>query len=263
MSDVLTWDRSFLDEVEGTASPAGLLLWALGGPGFALRTRTALLWIDPYFGGTPPDAPAGLHRALAIPIDPTLIRRADAVLSTHAHIDHCHDATLLPLSQHTGARFIGPATSAAVMRAAGIAPERIDQVAAGDRLVVGDAEIITCGAHDPAEAGAVSFIIRSGGCTLFFAGDTQDTPLLEAVGASYTIDLALLAYGEPWYLSAENLLQAARRLRPRRLLPFHWDIWRGFSGNLGRFFSVYAAQACPFGVHILQMGDCLRLTADS
>lgn len=259
MNDVLTWERGFLDEVEGTAVESGVCLWLLGGPSFALRTRGALIWIDPYFGGTPPDSPSGLYRAVAIPINPTLIRYADAVLSTHAHIDHCHDATLLPISQHSSARFIAPATSAAAMRGFGIPDERIDEVQVGSHVQVGDVEIITCAADDPAEAGAVSFIIRSGGYTLFFAGDTQDTPLLDAIGENYAIDVAMLAYGEPWYLSAENLLQAAQRLRPKTLLPFHWEIWRGFSGNLGRLFTVYAAQIHPFRLQLLQVGDCLRL----
>jgi L-ascorbate 6-phosphate lactonase len=261
MNDVLTWERSFLDELESTTVETGVLLWALGGPSFALRTPTSLLWIDPYFGGTPPDSPPGLHRAVAVPIDPTLIRRADAVLSTHAHIDHCHDATLLPISQYTAARFIGPTTSAVAMRAFGVPAERIDEVSVNSRLTVGDSEIITCAAYDPAEAGAVSFIIRTAGCTLFFAGDTQDTPLLDTVGESFSIDVALLAYGEPWYLTTENLLRTAERLQPKMLIPFHWDIWRGFSGDLGRFFAIYTAQPRPFDVRILQVGDRLHLPA--
>lgn len=259
MNDVLTWERDFLDEVEGTVVSSGVLLWALGGPSFAVRTPTSLLWIDPYFGGTPPDSPDGLHRAVAVPIDSTLIRRADVVLSTHSHIDHCHDATLLPISQNTAARFIGPATSAAAMRAFGIPAERIDEASIGSRFTVGDSEIITFGAYDPAEAGAVSFVIRTGESTLFFAGDTQETPLLDAVSASFSIDVALLAYGEPWYLNAENLLHAVERIRPKTLIPFHWDIWRGYSGDLGRFFSAYYAQTRSFGVHIMQVGDRLAL----
>ncbi len=261
MNDVLTWERSFLDEVEGAEVESGLVLWALGGPSFALRTRSSLLWIDPYFGGTPPDSPPGLHRAIAVPIDPSLIRRADAVLSTHSHIDHCHDATLLPISQQTSARFVGPTTSAAAMRTFGVPATRIDEVSVGSRVMVGDTEIITCGAYDPAEAGAVSFVIRTTGHTLFFAGDTQDTPLLDAVGAAYSVDVALLAYGEPWYLSADNLLHAAERIQPKTLIPFHWDIWRGFSGDLGRFFAAYAAQPRSFAAQILQVGDRLSLPA--
>ncbi len=261
MNDVFTWDRSFLDEVESTTVESGMLLWALGGPSFALRTPELLIWIDPYFGGTPPDSPPGLHRAVAIPIDSALIRRADLVLSTHAHIDHCHDATLLPIAAQTEAKFIAPSTSATEMRRFGIDGNRILEVAAGSRLTVGAAEIVTFGADDPAEKGAVSFVVKVGERLIFFAGDTQDTPLLDVVRAEYTLDVALLAYGEPWYMSAENLLRAANRLQPKTLIPFHWDIWRGFSGDLGRFFAVYATAPHPFAVKVLQVGDSLTLSA--
>lgn len=259
MMDVVTWTRDFLDEIESMTVDRGVLLWALGGPSFAVRTSRTLLWIDPYFGGTPPNSPAGLHRALAVPIDPTLIRRADAVFSTHEHIDHCHRETLLPIAAHTPARLIAPSASYESMLAFGIPADRIEQVGHGDRLQVGDVTIDVYVTHDPAAATPVGFVLSCDGITLFFAGDTHDTPLLDAVGAAHALDVALLAYGEPWYMNAESLLRAAARLKPRTLLPFHWDIWRGFNGDLNHLFRAYSAAAPTFDLRLLQIGDRTQL----
>ncbi len=258
MNDVITWTRDFLDEIESTTVEQGVLLWALGGPSFALRTPNTLLWIDPYFGGTPPDSPPGLHRALAVPLDPAWIRRADAVFSTHEHIDHCHRESLLPIAAHTQARFIASRASAALMLEYGIPPERIERVAHGDTTQVSDVQIHVYDTNDPAATNPVGFVLTCQGVSLFFAGDTQDTPLLDAVGHNHRLDAALLAYGEPWYLNADNLLRAAQRLKPRTLIPFHWEIWRGFSGDLNRLFKAYSATSADFEMRLMQIGDHTR-----
>ncbi len=258
MRDVITWPRDFLDEVEGTGVEQGVLLWALGGPSFALRTPNTLLWIDPYMGGTPPDSPPGLHRALAVPVDPDLIRRADAVFSTHEHIDHCHQDTLLPIAANTRARFIASSASAALMLEYGIAAERIERVVHGDVTRVGDVQIHVYDTCDPAAASPVGFVLSCQGVSLFFAGDTTDTPLLDEIGSAHALDAALLADGEPWYMSAASLLHAAQRVRPRMLIPFHWEIWRGFSGDLSQLMQAYSAASAGFGMRLLQMGDRLH-----
>ncbi len=263
MNDTLTWTRDFLDEIEQTRVERGVLLWALGGPSFALRTPHSLIWIDPYLGGTPPDSPAGLHRAVAIPIDAELIREADVVLSTHEHIDHCHRETLLPIQAHTQAQFVGPAASTRAMLDYGIVDDRIVTVETGTQLTMGDVRLSVFATDDPAAHGPVGYVVECEGVKLFFAGDTQDTPLLDAVSAAHRLDVAVLAYGVPWYLSAENLLRAGRRLQPRLLIPCHWEIWRAFSGDLGQLFEAYYAAPPPFSLRMLQVGDRLVLEPQS
>lgn len=258
MNDVITWTRDFLDEIESTTVGQGVLLWALGGPSFALRTPETLLWIDPYFGGTPPDSPAGLHRALAVPVDPACVRCADAVFSTHEHIDHCHSGTLLPIAAHTRAQFIASPTSSVRMLEYGIPGERISRMAHGDVIQIGDVHICAYNTHDPAAVDPVGFVLTCQRVSLFFAGDTQDTSLLDEVGKNHRLDVALLAYGEPWYMSAENLLRAAQRLNPRTLIPFHWEIWRGFSGDLNSLFKAYSAASVDFEMRLMQIGDHAR-----
>src|ERR1700694_2289339 len=90
MRDVAYWPKTFLDEIENAPVSGAALLRALGGPSFLYRTPKTAIWIAPYFYGTPDDAVPDAYRAPAIPVKPDEVRRADIVISTHDHVDHCH-----------------------------------------------------------------------------------------------------------------------------------------------------------------------------
>ena len=89
MRDVAYWPKTFLDEVERRTVERGVRFWALGGPSLIYRTPETMIWIDPYFYGTPDDAVPDAYRAVAIPINPEEVRVADLLISTHDHVDHC------------------------------------------------------------------------------------------------------------------------------------------------------------------------------
>lgn len=253
------WSKTFLDEMEAAVVTNGIRLWALGGPSFLYRTAETTIWIDPYFGGTPDDSPPGLHRAVAIPVNPDEIRQADAIISTHNHVDHCHRETLLPMLSHTGAICLAPDSSAETMRSFGIPEARIRRVTVGEHFPFRGVHVHVYPAYDPAEPGAVTLVLEAEGVSLFVSGDTRDGAALTDVGAAHRLDAALLAYGQPWYMDADSLLIVAYKLRPRRLLPFHWDIWRGYSGDLSTLFAAYYRQPRPFAIQLLQVGDSLAL----
>lgn len=260
MRDVAYWPKTFLDEIERTTVPQGMRLWALGGPSFAYRTPQAMIWIDPYFYGTPDDAVPDAYRATAIPINPDEVSFGDIIFSTHDHIDHCHQGSLLPILSHTGAFCIAPQSSARKMREFGIADSRIREVKAGDTFEFRDVKIEVCPSYDPNEPHAVSFVLASGGTQLFVSGDTSDFPGLEQIGATHELDLALLAFGRTWYMDEAQLLTAARKLRPKTLLPFHWEFWRNHTGNIGKLFEIYYRERPDFDVQILLVGDSIQLT---
>ena len=260
MRDVAYWPRTFLDEIEQPLGGEALVLWALGGPSFVLRTPETTIWVDPYFYGTPDDAVPGAYRATAIPIKPDEVRIADIVISTHDHVDHCHEGTLLPLLANTEAFCVAPQSSAKLMRDWGVADERIRQVGPGDGVEFRDVRISVHPSYDPNEPYAVTLVVLVGGTTLFVSGDTSQGPALSEIGQSYDLDYALLAFGRTWYMDEEQLIEAARALRPRTLLPFHWEFWRNHTGDIARLFEIYHREQPPFELEILLVGDSLRLT---
>ena len=261
MRDVAYWPKTFLDEIEAKTVDNGILFWALGGPSFVYRTPETMIWIDPYSYGTPDDAVPDAYRATAIPIKPDEVRVADILISTHDHVDHCHDGTLVPIIDNTDAFCVAPSSSAKLMREFGIADDRIREVAPGDSIQFRDVEIQVYPSYDPNEPHAVTFVFSSGGTKLFVSGDTWDGPAITEIGAEHDLDLALLAFGRTWYMEVEELLAVAQKLGPKTLLPFHWEFWRNHTGDIGKLFELYHRQQPEFDIRILLVGDSLHLPA--
>lgn len=259
MRDVAYWNKSFLDEVESDQPDEGGVLWALGGPSFVYRSPQTTIWIDPYLSGTPDSMAALSHKATPIPINPDEIRLGDIIISTHAHIDHCHGGTLLPVLEHTTAFCVGPESSVKKMQSFGIPDERIRQVSPGDTLTFRDVQLYVYPGYDANEPSAVTFVLASGGTKLFISGDTADGPALAEIGSRHSLDYALLAFGRTWYMNETEMLRVARKLNPRVLLPFHWEFWRNHTGNIAKLFEVYYRDRPNFDIRILLIGDAIRL----
>ncbi len=261
MRDVAYWPKTFLDEVEGETVDDGIKFWSLGGPSFVYRTPETTIWIDPYSYGTPDDAVPGAYRATAIPVKPDEVRVADIVISTHDHVDHCHDGTLVPIVGNTEAFCVAPKSSAKLMREFGISDDRIREVAPGDSIQFRDVEMQVYPSYDPNEPHAVTFVLSSGGTKLFVSGDTWDGQALSDVGKEHDLDLALLAFGRTWYMGVEEFFDVAQKLGPKTLLPFHWEFWRNHTGDIGELFQHYYRWKPDFDLRILLVGDSLQLCA--
>src|ERR671937_1827158 len=94
--------------IEAHEVSSGLRLWWLGGPSYAIRSPRTLVYVDPYHSGERADDPQGFVRAIPNHFFPQTVTRADLVISTHDHVDHCDPDTLRPLCARTAAHFISP-----------------------------------------------------------------------------------------------------------------------------------------------------------
>jgi len=262
MRDSGYWSKQFLNEVEAYKVETGIALSSLGSPSFFYQSPQARIYIDPYLGPTPPEAETlypGVYRATAVPICPEEIRKVDAVISTHDHTDHCHEPTLQALQRNTEAQFIAPETSTAKMLTYGVSRNRILTVHPGEEFTVKDVQIKVFDSHDPDAPGAVTYLLISQGVTLFVSGDTRYGPTLDKIGNEFQVDLALLAFGSKrLYMTYDQLLEAAHRLKPKVLLPFHWEVWRGETGDVLNLGKSIGANPVPFDVKLLQIGDRLQ-----
>ena len=258
MRDVAFWPKKFLDEVEGARVTQGALLHALGGPSFAYRTAEVLAWIDPYFYGTPDDSVPDAYRAVPISIKPDEVGAGDIIFSTHDHVDHCHEGSLLPMLANTGAFCIAPASSARLMRGFGIPDARIREVKPGDSISHRDLTLRVYPSYDPNEPLAVSYILDSGGTTFFVSGDTSDGPALRR-SASARRRLRPAGLRPHLVHGRGGDAAGASILRPGTLLPFHWEFWRNHTGDIVRFFELYFSQKPDFDVKILSIGDSLHM----
>ena len=252
MRDVAYWPRTFLDEIEQARVGSSPVLWALGGPSFLYRTSRTSIWIDPYLGGTPDDAVADAYRACAIPVKPDEIRTADIVISTHDHVDHCHEGTVMPILANTDERFcVAPATSAKLMREWGVAPERLEEVGPGESFR------FTETSRSPFTAPRTPASRVRSPMSSTPAGRGSSCPAIQpALLRLQRLDPVALTFrfspsvGRGTW-TRTRVLAAARDLSPGTLFsPFHWEFWRNHTGDIVRLVQLHQQERLPFELKV-------------
>ena len=254
------------------ASPDGLAVWYLGCNGFALKSAGGtVLFIDPYLGtGDPPRT----VRMLPVPFDPTDVRGADAVLATHEHTDHVHGPSQAPILATTGCTFYAPEESIAVTESEGwregwgLDGGQFRAVSEGDQWGIGDLTVTVGPANDPDAEHPVAYVIDHESGTFAHGGDARPGGFGDL--AAHGIDLGALAFGTSgmlpdketgvarettWYNDEGAVIEAARELELDRLLPTHWDMWKGLTADPTVLHHHKSSFAFPRRLDIVEIGD--------
>jgi L-ascorbate 6-phosphate lactonase len=270
------WD-DWLTERVADADPDGVAVWYLGCNGLAVKgSGGTTLFVDPYCGtGDPPR----LVRMVPVPFDPADVDRADAVLATHEHSDHVHEGTQAPLLAGTDATYHAP--DAALDRVAaegwtdahGIGGNRFHEVSEGDSFDVGEFEVTVVGTHDPDAVHPVGYVIDHEAGTILHGGDTKPDESLLSTGRTFDVDLGVLAFGtagmlpdgeggrsrKRWYADGNGVVEAANQLRVDRLLPTHWDIWKGMTADPTTLHHHARSFPYPRRLEIVEVGGRIHI----
>jgi L-ascorbate 6-phosphate lactonase len=217
-------------EIENCPVDQGVKLWSLGGPSIAIRSRDYLIYVDLFSG----IAPQGLTKGIPEIFDPTSAARAEFVLSTHKHMDHCHRESLTPLNQNTKCLFIGPASCNQLFRDWNFDTARTRQVIPGDVIHSGGCRINVLPSNDQFAIDAVTYLIEIDGIQIFESGDSDYFQELNAIGKDWNIDIALLNTarnppGKIYYMDEEAVVKSANDLHPKILILKHYDLWKEMS----------------------------------
>jgi len=263
------------------ADPETVAVWYLGCNGFVIKgNESTTIWIDPYVGlGDPPRT----IRMIPVPFDPKDVpeSEADAVLATHEHTDHTHGPTQGPILERTGAEFYAPDDSLAVafeeedwLDSYDISESQFAEVAEGDRIEVGEFTIDVVETQDSDSTHPVGYMIQHESGTIFHAGDSKPADSFADLGATYDIDLGMLAFGaignipdketrEPvrtrWYATENETIKSASALQLDRLLPTHWDMWKGMTADPTVLHHHAASYDHPHALEIVEVGDRVEL----
>lgn len=267
-----TWDDWLVSEVE-QATPDGVAVWYLGCNGFVLRSATTTLYVDPYFAdGDPPD----LVRMIPVPMDPADATDCDAVLVTHEHIDHMHPPSYGPLLED-GGRLYAPRAAYDHPDYEGglrVGDDQRRVVTVGDTVEVGDFTVHVRGANDGDAIEPVSYVIEHDAGTFFHGGDSKPAEAFADVGTTFDIDLGVLAFGTVgnvrhseddavrrtrWYMDENEVADAANALELDRLLPSHFDMWRGVAADPKVLHEHVASFEYPRVLEVVSIGDRVDL----
>lgn len=259
------------------ADPDGLAIWYLGCNGFVVKSSGGTtVFIDPYLGtGDPPRT----VRMIPVPFNPEDVAEADAVLGTHEHTDHVHGPSQAPILARTGAQYYTTDSGLDVVDDENwtgtwdVDGDQFTEVSEGDTLEIGDLTVHVEPANDPDAEHPVSYVFEHGETTFFHGGDARPGEFAD-VGESYDIDLGVLAFGtigniddketgEPvrtqWYSDENMIVEAANELKLDRLLPSHWDMWKGMTTEPTVLHNHMSSFEHPEALEIAEIGDRVNI----
>lgn len=224
-----------------------LTLWALGwtpscqgenAKGITQQTEVESMVENIYWLGH--DAFRLEGEGKAIYLDPYQLRgelpKADLILITHDHFDHCSPEDVAKIRTEK-------TVVATVAAAAAKLPKPVRIVKPGDTLTVQGIPVEVVPAYNvnkfrspgkpfhPKEAGYVGFIVSVGGRRIYHAGDTDVIPEMKSIKA----DVALLPVSGIYVMTAEEAVEAAAMIKPKVAIPMHVGAGIGELGDAQRF----------------------------
>jgi L-ascorbate metabolism protein UlaG (beta-lactamase superfamily) len=177
-------------------------------------------------------AKLGPRRLVEPALRPRELPPLDAILLSHAHMDHTDIGTLRHLRRDVPV-VVQQGNVDLVRRF-----RRVHELAWGDSAEIGGVRIESTPARHwgarmitDKHRGYGGYLIQKPGATILFAGDTAYTDVLTPIGQRADIDLAILPIGayDPWianHASPEQAWTMFRRLQARYVLPVHHSTFR-------------------------------------
>lgn len=146
--------------------------------------------------------------------------KADLILVTHEHHDHLDPDAIRTLSKADTIVIANP-SSAAILGYGTVMKN-------GDRLKLGDGiEVEAVPAYNTTPERMQfhprgrdnGYILNLDGLRIYIAGDTEVIPEMKNLGK---IDIAFLPCNLPYTMTPEQLIEAAKEIRPKVLYPYHF-----------------------------------------
>lgn len=182
----------------------GVTINWLGHAGFLLKGEGKKIYIDPY----------------QLPEEPEFDDKADILLITHEHPDHCSPVDIRMVRRSDSTTLIPEACS---LNFRGDARRICEGDVLVDGLEIKGVKIEVLPAYnfekpDHPRGMGVGYIIELGGLRIYYAGDTDFIPEMR----DFRVDVALLPIGGKCTMDEEEAVLAAEALSPRVVIPMNY-----------------------------------------
>ena len=199
----------------------------LGHATFQFRLESGeVIVMDPWVDGNP-KYPSG-HQ----------FSRVDAILISHAHFDHIHDA--IPLAKRFKPKVVAIYETCAWLTAKGV--ENCSGMNKGGTQEVGSMTatmthaVHSCGIQDGDQilygGEAAGYVLHlKDGRTIYFSGDTAVFSDMQLIEKLYHPDLAFLPIGDFYTMGPREAALACRLLKAKKVIPMHFGTFPALTGT--------------------------------
>ncbi len=152
--------------------------------------------------------------------DFSLYPKANILMVTHEHFDHYDDLALNKLAGMRTAVYANRTVRGKYTR--GIAMANGDSIVFSQDIKIWavPAYNFTKGREQHHPKGRDNgYILSLDGLRIYIAGDTEDIPEMDDVK---DIDIAFLPCNQPYTMTIDQLVSAAKRINPKVLFPYHY-----------------------------------------
>ncbi len=154
-------------------------------------------------------------------VDYTAMPKADILLVTHEHFDHYDTAAIRQLTADGTLLVMNPRCVELYGAGSAMANDDRQQLAGGITLEAVPAYNITAEHLQFHPKGRDNgYILTLDGLRIYIAGDTEDIPEMADIK---DIDIAFLPCNQPYTMTPEQLVRAAKIIKPKVLFPYHYD----------------------------------------
>ena len=153
-------------------------------------------------------------------IDYAAMPKADYILITHEHFDHLDTAAIKRLT-NDGTQLITNQSCAETLGYGQVMANGETLQLADDITIEAVPAYNTTPDHQQfhPKGRDNGFILTLDGLRVYIAGDTEDIPEMADI---HDIDIAFLPCNQPYTMTVEQLLNAAKTIRPKVLFPYHY-----------------------------------------